>query len=140
MSAYDPKQTFSLDPAAMRPSCKSSLNRPIAIDGDAEARADVRKIVPDRDMLDAPVVPESHGMRLPAEAHLEIRHRTVLMEHFENRIAFEPGQFVDPSCEYWIDVQAFPDCFGMGPHNRMLDRGNKIDLVSIHHHIVDVAA
>ena len=44
----------------------------------AAARADLRVVIPDGEMLDAAVVPESDRMRLPAEADLKFLARGVL--------------------------------------------------------------
>src|SRR6266702_190685 len=45
-------------------SADRTLNRTLARDGDAEAGADLREIVPDREMLGAAIVPERDRMGL----------------------------------------------------------------------------
>src|ERR1043166_96330 len=60
------------------PGFVTGSERPVALDRDPTAGARLRIIVPERLMLEASVVPQSGGMRLPAETHLEFLPRAEL--------------------------------------------------------------
>ena len=71
---------------------------------DAEARPDVRVVVPQRAVVRAPVVPERDRMGLPAEAHLEIRVIAVLIQIGQDGVALVPRHAAQPRGEGGVDV------------------------------------
>src|SRR5262249_35593998 len=66
--------------------------RLVAADGDAMAVAVVGVVVPDRPVLDAPVIPERHRVGPPPEAHAECRRLDVPIEHLEHGGALVLGE------------------------------------------------
>ena len=56
-----------------------SVERFVALHGDPVARSHRGEVIPHRDMLDAPIIPERHTVRLPAKAHLPVRPAAMLV-------------------------------------------------------------
>ena len=90
---------------------------PVALDRHAKAGARVREVVPDRQVLDAAIVPEGNGSFFPAEPHLEVFFGAMCVEHLQDRIAFYAWQPVDAFGEDRVDEQALPAGLGMGSDN-----------------------
>src|SRR5207244_6736532 len=65
-----------------------AVERLVAADCHAVAIALVGKVVPQRMMLDAPVVPKGDGVRLPLEAAGQLRRLDVLIKHLQYCGAF----------------------------------------------------
>src|SRR6516162_4729336 len=78
----------------------------VATDGDAMPIALVGVVVPERVVLDAAIVPKGDRVRLPLEAHAELRRLDVPIEHFQDRSTLEPMQTDDPCGEYAANEQA----------------------------------
>src|SRR4029077_20123298 len=77
----------------------SPIKRAVALDRDPVAVPVLREVVPHRVVLDATVVPERHGIPLPAETALELRRLGMAAQHRQQRVAFEAAEPVDPGGE-----------------------------------------
>src|SRR5271156_2030077 len=88
-AAYDASPLGRLTPGAQPVAHRPTLDRVVALDGDAVARARGRPVVPHGAVLDAAIVPERDRIRLPAETALEQRVLGVI-----EQIAQHAGAFV----------------------------------------------
>ena len=80
------------------------LVRAVALDGHSVAGADLRVVIPDRQMLDAAIIPKSDTVRLPLEAGLEVRFLAMAIQEFQNVAAFVAWQIKDMGGEIAVDV------------------------------------
>src|SRR5713101_3052096 len=102
--------------AGMSAKCERALARarPLgAFDKHPIARAHVRPIVPDRIMLGAAIVPECDRMRRPAETHVPMRPRDMVVKEFQHAAAFSRRHFVNVTGELAIDEQCLAAAFRM---------------------------
>src|SRR6266498_4035603 len=99
------------------------LDRAVALDGDAVARAGVRPIIPHRVVLDAAVVPEGDRVLLPAKAALEQRVGHVLVEVAQDAVALVAWDAVDVAGEALVDVEALLAGHRVGAHDWVVGKG-----------------
>ena len=74
---------------------------------------DLGEVVPNRAMLGATVVPESHRFLLPAEPAMELRRRDMVVEHLQDRIALVLVQPFYPGRKILIHEQCFTAAYRM---------------------------
>src|SRR5260370_32144314 len=84
-----------------------------AFDKHPVARADVGPIIPDRIMLGAAIIPECDRMRRPAETHVPMRPRDMVVQEFQHAAAFGRRHFVNVTGELAIDEQRLAAAFRM---------------------------
>src|SRR6516162_1267447 len=108
---------------------RRSSERPFAPDGHAPAGARLRVVVPQRLVLDAPVVPEGDRVRLPTEPHLEFLARAELAQKVQDRAPLLSRQLVDVGGELAVDVERLAPGYGVGANNGM--RGFRVDLAGL---------
>src|ERR1700722_17793975 len=97
-----------------------TMERLVAHHRDAIARADLREVVPHRDMLHTPIVPERHRVRLPAEADLPVRAAAMLVEEVEDRAALCLRHVLDRMGDHRTDADRLPPGDRMGADHWML--------------------
>src|SRR5438105_7801756 len=101
--------------------------RPLgAFDKHPIARAHIGPIVPDRVMLGAAIVPECDRMRRPAEAHVPMRPRDMVVKEFQHAAAFGRRYFVNVTGELAIDEQRLAAAFRMTTDDGV--NGDRIDI------------
>src|SRR5258708_3416349 len=96
-----------------------SLVRPIAADLHTPHQAAIGTGIVHRDVLDATVVPERHGARLPAKPASELGPMAVLEQVIEQRLALGLGHVLEADGIGRIDEQELALGLGMGAHDRM---------------------
>src|SRR5258708_32966132 len=99
-----------------------------ALDQDPIARAHIRPVIPDGEMLGAAVVPERDGVLCPAEAQVPMRPRAMVEEKFEDGRTLVAGQLVDLHGHAAIDIDELAPGLGVPRDHRM--RGGGIDRLS----------
>src|SRR5205085_4995378 len=97
-----------------------SLDRAVAFDGDAVARAGVRPVIPHRVVLDAAIVPEGDRVLAPAETALEQRVGHVLVEVAQDAVALVARNAVDVAGEALVDVERLLAGHRVGAHDRVV--------------------
>ena len=100
-----------------------TVNGPLALDGDAQAAAALRVVVPQGVVLGAAVVPERHRAGLPAEAALQFRRLHQAKEHLQHCVALVLFELQDAAREDAIDEQRLAPADRMRADHRMLGRG-----------------
>src|SRR3954451_17257836 len=78
---------------------------PLADDADPQAVADGRVVVPHREVLGAPVVPQRHRVGRPPESALVVRILEVSEQHVQHGPALVGGQAPNAGGEGPVDVQ-----------------------------------
>src|SRR6266550_7535796 len=90
----------------------SARTRPLgAFDKHPVARAHIGPIVPDRIMLGAAIVPECDRMWRPAETHVPVRPRDMVVKEFQHAAAFSRRHFINVTGELAIDEQRLAAAF-----------------------------
>src|SRR5690242_4133056 len=95
------------------------MERLVALYRDAIAGTRLREVVPHRDVLHAAIVPERDGIRLPAEPHLPVRARAVLIQKIEDSLALTLRHVLDRMGEHGIDEDRLPSRDRMRADDRM---------------------
>ena len=116
----------------------SPLNRPIAFYRDAIAGPGLREIIPQRQMLDATIVPEGDAIRLPAEADLKVGFGAMFVQKSQNIVALVPRNLVDMRRKGGIHEDTLPPGNGVRSNDGMYRSG--IDCTTVVDALVTVAA
>src|SRR5581483_2263014 len=109
--------------AAVAPgSCPSSLDRPIADDGDALHHSPLRPVVRRGVVLHGAVVPERERARLPSESALVLRDGGLLAEEPQQRLAVRALEADEMAREAAVDEERPPARLRVRADDRMLGR------------------
>src|SRR3954463_1583947 len=96
-----------------------SSHRLLPLHRHPRAGAGVRPVIPHRAVLGAAVVPERDGVFAPAEAALEQRIFSVLVEIGQHRIALVAGHADQKARKAAVDVKRLLAGHRMGAHDRV---------------------